>query len=133
MEAGRGLGVIAVFAAAAFVWVSLLIPETPPPAPRAFAGIYANPCCGSFTIGSDRMFIDNAEVSIETGFDKKGVFIIPDKYVGVIDGNRVGIFNEFPMKLYVNRRSNPVTIKIWDTAASTTYDFAKTAKAVRVR
>lgn len=133
MEAGRGLGVIAAFAAAVFVWVTLLMPETPPPALRVFAGTYANPCCGSFTIGNGRLSTGAVEVPVETGLDKKGVFIIPEKYFGVVDGTRVEIAGGFAMKLYVNRKSNPVTIEVSDTSAGTTYEFARAAKTARVR
>lgn len=133
MEAGRGLGVIAAFAGAAFVWVALLMPETPPPALSVFAGIYANPCCGSFMIANGRLSTGTVEVPAETGLDKKGVFIIPERYFGVIDGTRVEIAGGFPMKLYVNRKSNPATIEVSDTAAGTTYEFARTVKTARVR
>ena len=133
MEAGRGLGVIAAFAAAVFVWVTLLISETPPPALREFAGIYANPCCGSFTIGNGRLSTGAEVVPVETGFDKNGVFIIPEKYFGVIDGTRIEIAGGYPMKLYVNRKSNPMTIEVSDTSAGATYEFARAAKTTRVR
>jgi hypothetical protein len=133
IEAGRGLGVIGAFAAAAFVWVTLSMPETPPPALHVFAGIYANPCCGSFTIGHGRLSTGTVEVPVETGLDKKGVFIIPEKYTGVVDGARVEIAGGFPMKLYVNRKSNPLTIEVSDTAAGTTYEFARTVGTARVR
>ncbi len=133
MEVGRGLGVIAAFAAAAFVWVTLLMPETPAPALREFAGVYANPCCGSFTIDEKRLSTKVISTPAETGWDKKGVFILPERYFGVEHGKRIGVESGFPMKLYVNRRSTPMTIQVWDVGASSTYEFAKIATPARIR
>lgn len=132
MEAGRGLGVIAAFAAAVFVWVALLMPETPPPPLDALAGVYANPCCGSFTVGNGRLSTGSLNYPVEVGQDKRGVFILPKKHFGVFDGSRLDFNSGFPLKLYVNRKSNPPTIQVDDIAASTTYNFVRTAKVARV-
>ncbi len=94
---------------------------------------YANPCCGSFTIGNGRLSAGATEVPVETGLDKKSVFIIPENYFGVVNRSCIEIAGGLPMKLYVNRKSDPVTIEFLDTAAGTTHEFASAAKTARVR
>jgi hypothetical protein len=131
MRAGTGVGVISVFALAVAVWIALLLPETPPPPLRELEGTYSNPCCGSFTIQHGRLYARALSSPAETGMDKQGIYVMPDKYFGVESGNRIGFDNGFPLKLRVNRKARPIKITVWDMGGSTTYDFVRTVTPTR--
>ncbi len=109
---------------AAFLLLMALLPQKALPSVSSLNGVYTNTCCGSFALTDGRIRIGNRSRPFVLEYDKVGLYVLPDKFVGVTSGS-VGFDSGFALKLRLNNDDAPTSIQLWDKERSTTYEFAK--------
>lgn len=108
---------------AGFALLMILSPKPKLPPISALNGVYSNPCCSPVRLLNGWVIVNGKSRAFKIGYDKSDLYLLPEKYLGVIDGNRIEFGNGFPLKLRVDDAQRPTSIQLWDVASSTTYDF----------
>ena len=77
-------------------------------------GVYANPCCGSFSLRHGMLRTGNIEVPYVVEHDKEDrPYVLPKVYVGVFNGNHIGISQKrWPLMLDLDDAAMPPTIRL---------------------
>jgi hypothetical protein len=114
---------------AGFALLMILLPKPRLPPISTLNGRYDNPCCAPVELLNGRIIVNGQSRPFKIGLDKSSLYVLPDKYVGVQDGQHVAVGGGFPLKLRVDDAQQPSSIQLWDVDRSTTFNFVKAAPA----
>jgi hypothetical protein len=114
---------------AGFALLMILVPKPKLPPISTLNGRYNNSCCAPVELLNGRIIVNGQNRPFKIEFDKIGLYVLPDKYVGIQDGRRLTVGGGFPLKLRINDAQRPSSIQLWDVDRSATYDFVKAAPA----
>jgi hypothetical protein len=109
-----------------FALFMFALPKPDLPPPNLLNGRYQNPCCESFEVVNGRIILGQQSHAFELGFDKTGLYAVPERYFGVEKGRRVIFADGHPLKLRIDSEKRPSTIELWDRSGGKPYSFVRT-------
>lgn len=112
---------------AGFTLLMILLPAPKLPPISTLNGQYINSCCAPVELLNGWIIVNGQQRPFKVEFDKIGLYVLPDRYVGIQDGRRLTVGGGFPLKLRVDDARQPSSIQLWDVDRSTKYDFFKAA------
>ncbi|MGJ3647383.1 hypothetical protein ACLB0R_02775 [Sphingomonas sp. GlSt437] len=76
------------------------------------SGTYRNPCCATLTVRNGEIETPTRTISFTLDRDKIGVILLPDKYVGVLQGQGLDIdSSKYPMLIrYADDAGKPTLV-----------------------
>ena len=91
-------------------------------------GAYTSKCCGSFQLADGQVMVADERMPYVVETDKGGAYVLPQHYVGVLDGKSILMARDkFPLKLRLDNSSTPHTIELFDVDGGRVYTFKRLA------
>jgi hypothetical protein len=82
-------------------------------------GVYSSDCCGSLILRDGFLRFDDTNVGYVVEHDKVGRYVLPDKHVGVIEGQRVVAGTQkYALKIYLHDTDGPRRLSMLGTDKS---------------
>ena len=126
-NAGRaGVLIPAALFGIAMIW--LIVAGTPKLDRRIADGDFSNPCCGTLELRAGQMRYKGSQVPYVIETDKVGAYVVPDDYVGVLDGRSIEIRrNSGGLILRLDSASDPKSITVGNEGSGNSeYVFTRT-------
>ena len=106
--------------------VYVLLSDSPRLPVQLVNGAYTSKCCGSFQLADGQVLVADERMPYVVETDKVGAYVLPQHYVGVLDGKSILMARDkFPLKLRLDNSSMPHTIELSDIDRGHTYTFER--------
>jgi hypothetical protein len=111
--------------AIALGWIVLGPRARPDLPPKLIEGVYANPCCAPFEIRDGRIRAGRESASFTVESDKQGVYLLPDRFVGVVDRRHLVFDSAIPLKLRADNDAAPTAFELSSFGGGPSYRFTR--------